>query len=662
MPGRAVLVLASQIPTSVRLAMATWERSGHTVTTCSWRAQPALGEAIDAAPFDEVLIVDPEEASYFAIERSLRNHHAAITLWFETDASWTDASHLERAFSEDEEPPASLSAARLALLKRWEANERVRWVFRANAQRSECERLLGSKLTRAKVVAPPRFPHPVALSDGRAVTFCGPISLQRRHGVDLMLRTAAELDAEIAVLGADVVDRQLLEGRRLRPVDALGPGAIALITARDGSALSQTEAALALGAFPVVARHGNVAELWPQFVVDADPPALAERIRNPTSAKRASKKNTAAALAPWTPGKRSAQRKAGSPLLTVGVPAFNASAHLERCVRSIASDRLEVLIVNDGSTDDTQQVATRLQKQFPASVRVIEQPNLGHGGAINTALREARGAWFRVIDADDFVDRWAMTSLLDALEDETCDLVLTNYAEVRPEALVPEPVRILGRLPHGVATRFDTVLDPLLGLTSWGPLLSTSTFRTEQLRRAGFTVTEHSAYVDLEYCTFGLEFVQTLRHLDLDLYRYSLGASSQSVSVESYRKRYREHEAVILRLARFAKERGGLSDTKRRYIFERVVAPVAIAHLRVLSDVLEDAGEEKAFRARMEAWPEVPLPPTAKLRTFATRALKAALPKTLVEELASARAGGSGVAREVGRYVLPAAISRFFER
>lgn len=337
--------------------------------------------------------------------------------------------------------------------------------------------------------------------------------------------------------------------------------------------------------------------------------------------------------------KRAERVSKKSPVLTVVVPAWNATPHLERCVHSLlrgTTNGLEVIVVDDGSTDGTRALADRLAAENADVVRVVTQPNRGHGGAINTGLAEARGTWFRVVDADDWVDAPAFSTLMDELTHERrADLLLTDYAEVRPELPLPRRVPLFERLPAGALCTFDGLTHPRYGLTSWGPILSTSTFRTELLRRAGLRLTENSAYVDLEYCTLGLEFVETFRALDLDLYRYSLGSETQTVSAASYGKRYRQHEAVITRLCEFVASTK-LSPAKRAYIEQRVIAPVVAAHLGVLRDVLGDAAEERAFRDRMARFPFVEVPERSAAQR-AREALKQALPAGVRNVLGRAR-------------------------
>jgi glycosyltransferase involved in cell wall biosynthesis len=90
----------------------------------------------------------------------------------------------------------------------------------------------------------------------------------------------------------------------------------------------------------------------------------------------------------------------GSPTITVIIPAFNRAAWLPETVRSVLSQTvspLEILIVDDGSTDDTAAVCS----QFMEPVRYIRQDNAGVGAARNRGAAEARGEWLAFLDSDD---------------------------------------------------------------------------------------------------------------------------------------------------------------------------------------------------------------------------------------------------------------------
>ena len=100
----------------------------------------------------------------------------------------------------------------------------------------------------------------------------------------------------------------------------------------------------------------------------------------------------------------------GDRIITFVVPCYNSAAYMDRCIESLvkaakgASD-VEILVIDDGSTeDDTLERALGWQRRHPGLVRAIHQDNGGHGEVINTGLAQARGAYFKVVDSDDWVD------------------------------------------------------------------------------------------------------------------------------------------------------------------------------------------------------------------------------------------------------------------
>jgi hypothetical protein len=670
-----------------------WRARGVEVEVLAPFGARPLAERLDAARADGIALWGLDEALEHALGRSCAHQQTPAVVFFEGDEGLSSGAHLDAPFTEDPLPVAAPSGAWDAAVRRLAADPRVRFVFRtAWHARALADRLGEKPFARAVVVPPAAAPTPGKPARLPRVVFPALVQGARRDGADLLVRTVVELShrpgveaLELAVVGERVRDEALLPVPvlRLSGHDALATAHYAVLTRRDGRVLHEVVECLARGVTPVPLAHPALGSFFGRNLGVADDPAavadlLLTLVHEPAK-RRAYLKGLAtlvasrcapaavteaelAAFAPPPPWKR---RPLPAPLLTVAVPSWNAEKTLARCVRSLTradtTGRLEVLVVNDGSTDGTGALADALAAELPGIVRVVHQENRGHGGAINAGLAAARGRYFRVVDADDWVDSLALAQLVATLRTETVDVVLTSYAEDRPDAPLPRPVNILGRLPAGAVCRFDTIVDPHLGLTSWGPLLSTSTFRTEFLRRAKLSLTEHSAYVDLEYCTLGLEFVETMRHLPLEIYRYSLGAEGQSVSPASYRRRYKEHEAVILRLCRFARHNQHLSPAKRRYVLERVIAPVIDAHLVILREQLEDAKAEKAFVARLAEFDLAPRPAPARVKTLARETLKAALPEHLVGVLRSARDPAS-VAREVGRYALPALLTRFFQR
>ena len=103
-------------------------------------------------------------------------------------------------------------------------------------------------------------------------------------------------------------------------------------------------------------------------------------------------------------------------VLTVTVPSYNVEEFLEECLDSFVCpeimDDIEVLIVNDGSTDSTAEIGRRYEEEWPGTFRLITKENGGHGSTINRGVEEASGEYFKVVDGDDWVNRKAFVKLV----------------------------------------------------------------------------------------------------------------------------------------------------------------------------------------------------------------------------------------------------------
>ena len=130
---------------------------------------------------------------------------------------------------------------------------------------------------------------------------------------------------------------------------------------------------------------------------------------------------------------------------------------MDHCISSIlegskcASD-IEIIIVNDGSKDETGAKADEWEARYPGIVRVVHQENGGHGMAVRAGLREARGTYYKVVDSDDWLDADALATMLQLLRgfeerDLRVDLFISNYVYEK----VHEGHAHHHQLPHGPA-------------------------------------------------------------------------------------------------------------------------------------------------------------------------------------------------------------------
>ncbi len=105
-------------------------------------------------------------------------------------------------------------------------------------------------------------------------------------------------------------------------------------------------------------------------------------------------------------------------LLTFTVPCYNSAGYIRKCVDSLlpSPEQVEVIIIDDGSTDETGRIADEYAAKYPDTIKVVHQENGGHGEGINQGIRHATGKYFQVVDSDDWFDTEALQKLLREME------------------------------------------------------------------------------------------------------------------------------------------------------------------------------------------------------------------------------------------------------
>ena len=235
-------------------------------------------------------------------------------------------------------------------------------------------------------------------------------------------------------------------------------------------------------------------------------------------------------------------------LLTVTVPCYNSAAYMERCIQSLlpGGDEMDILLIDDGSADETGAIADRYAAAHPDTVRVIHQPNGGHGEGINQGLRNARGLYFKVVDSDDRLDHASLIKLLDALRchagpEEQVDLVVNNYVydQVGQDACFSVNYRISLR-PGRVQTWDEIRRFPVHKQFMIHSLI----YRTALLREHNLTMPKHTFYEDNLYIYKPLPWTQRVYYLDEPLYGYFIGRADQSIAEQNILKRLDQVSAI----------------------------------------------------------------------------------------------------------------------
>ena len=228
-------------------------------------------------------------------------------------------------------------------------------------------------------------------------------------------------------------------------------------------------------------------------------------------------------------------------LITFTVPCYNSAAYMDHCIETLltAGEDAEIILVDDGSKDDTGKIADAYAEKYPTIVRVIHQENGGHGEGVNQGIRNATGVYFKVVDSDDWLDTDALQQVLAELrahlnDEQPLDLMMANYVYEHVADNTRNIVDYKGILPEGRVFTWEEIgkFPPNKNI-----LMHSVIYRTEVLRRSGMELPKHTFYVDNIFVYQPLPQVKTIYYMNLDLYRYFIGREDQSVNEANMIKR-----------------------------------------------------------------------------------------------------------------------------
>ena len=221
-------------------------------------------------------------------------------------------------------------------------------------------------------------------------------------------------------------------------------------------------------------------------------------------------------------------------LITFTVPCYNSAAYMDHCIETLlpAGEEAEIILVDDGSKDDTGKIADAYAEKYPTIVRVIHQENGGHGEGVNQGIRNATGMYFKVVDSDDWLDDDALAKVMDVLRaqaaaEKPVDLVMANYVYEHVADNTRNIVDYTGILPEGRVFKWSEIghFPPNKNI-----LMHSVIYRTEVLRKSGMVLPKHTFYVDNLYVFEPLPYVKNMYYLDVNFYRYYIGRQDQSVN------------------------------------------------------------------------------------------------------------------------------------
>lgn len=301
--------------------------------------------------------------------------------------------------------------------------------------------------------------------------------------------------------------------------------------------------------------------------------------------------------------------------LTITIPSYNSEQYLERCLDSMIlpvgwMEHVEIIVVNDGSTDRTGEIADDYVRRFPDTVKVIHKENGGHGSGVNAGLEHAAGKYFKVVDSDDWLEESAYRKLLKQIEEwckreedgeeRVCpDLLVCNYTYNHLDEGTEKTMRYGNVFPEGKVLTWDDIgnFRPSQYL-----IMHALIYRTEVLRKSKVVLPEHTFYVDNIFAYRPLPFVEALYYMNLDLYQYYLGREDQSVNEKVLIKRIEQQ----IKVTKIVAECVDLNEVRKvhpklaNYMCRNISIMMAISSIHLLLK-----GDEEGKSKHVKLWTDL---------------------------------------------------------
>ncbi|MCR5691660.1 MAG: glycosyltransferase family 2 protein [Eubacterium sp.] len=287
--------------------------------------------------------------------------------------------------------------------------------------------------------------------------------------------------------------------------------------------------------------------------------------------------------------------------LTVAIPCYNSAAYMRKAVEgaAMAGQDVEVIIVDDGSSDDTLKVAEELAAKHPDRIQVVHKENGGHGSAVNAGLAHARGIFFKVLDSDDWFDVTEYTKMLRYIgkmlqSGKLADMIVVNYVYDKPSEKKQKAIRYRNIMKSG---RMIGWKDMGKFRKSQNLLMHSLVYRTEVLRKCKLELPEHTFYVDNLFAYNPLPEVKKIMYIDANVYHYFIGREDQSVNEKVMIGRIDQQ----IRVTKLMIDQYDLSKIKNKNLRDYMYHYLAMI-MTVSSVLLIKSGTPENLQKRDELW------------------------------------------------------------
>ena len=255
-------------------------------------------------------------------------------------------------------------------------------------------------------------------------------------------------------------------------------------------------------------------------------------------------------------------------LLSVVIPVYNVEKYIERCLDSLLIPQpqfelLDIVVINDGTTDKSAIIAQEYEKKYPEAIRVIDQENRGHGGAWNHGTELAIGKYLFYLDSDDWVNTDQFNQLVLQLKSNNTDLVFINSQKYYATTDTYTTHNIINIIPNEIYDLdfFDWLHIPQIPNATY---ITHCVYKTELLKPHLPIFLEKVRYDDISLEGLPILVSRTFVYYDLCIYNYFIGRVGQSFDPKVRAKHFDDVTTVLKSAIEFVKRHIPQTNAKRR--------------------------------------------------------------------------------------------------
>ena len=288
-------------------------------------------------------------------------------------------------------------------------------------------------------------------------------------------------------------------------------------------------------------------------------------------------------------------------LLTIIIPIYNTQEYLRKCLDSLIIKEpllslVEILLIIDGSPDDSLVIAKEFETNYPQTFVVINKENGGYGSVLKRGIAEAKGKYCKVLDSDDWYDNQEFEKFINELQSINHDVIVTDFVK----EFVFENRAELQTLPHLKNNQVYQLDEDINTLEGDVFVMHRLAYKTDVLRKAEIDFPEKVFYTDTLFASIPLFFAKDLYYTNLQLYRYFIGRDGQTIAPESIRKNRKSVETVVkYYYKKYLENKNNLSANKDEFSIKSIKVLVEmyyrILHHLPFSDAQKELKEWHRF-------------------------------------------------------------------